>query len=231
MGLRYVKSLSEERDWRRIAAARAERPFGSLADFTRRTRLDERILRRLAEAGALAPFEGRRRAALWEAHGLGKTPATALPIIPSEPRPEFAPLDEFQTIDWDYRFSGHSTHGHPLAPLRAALTAQKLPDARTVAGLPDGRQVRYAGLVICRQRPGTASGVTFMTLEDETGFVNVVIWNRVFDDHAVLARTASFLGVTGRLQAQSDVVHLVADELWAPAIPSRPPTAGSRDFH
>ena len=231
MGLRYVKSLSEDRDWPRIAAARAERSFGSLADFTRRTRLDERILRRLAEAGALAPFEGRRRAALWEAHGLGKTPATALPIIPSEPRPEFAPLDEFQTIDWDYRFSGHSTHGHPLAPLRAALTAQELPDARTVAGLPDGRQVRYAGLVICRQRPGTASGVTFMTLEDETGFVNVVIWNRVFDDHAVLARTASFLGVTGRLQAQSDVVHLVADELWAPAIPSRPPTAGSRDFH
>ena len=231
MGLRYVKSFSEDRDWRRIAAARAERPFGSLADFTRRTRLDERILRRLAEAGALAPFEGRRRAALWEAHGLGKTPATALPIAASEPRPEFAPLDEFQTIDWDYRFSGHSTHGHPLAPLRAALAAQELPDARTVAGLPDGRQVRYAGLVICRQRPGTASGVTFMTLEDETGFVNVVIWNRVFDDYAVLARTASFLGVTGRLQAQSDVVHLVADALWAPAIPSRPPTAGSRDFH
>ena len=231
MGLRYVKSFSEDRDWRRVAAARAERPFASLADFTRRTRLDERILRRLAEAGALAPFEGRRRPALWEAHGLGKTPATALPIVPSEPRPEFAPLDEFQTIDWDYRFSGHSTHGHPLAPLRAALAAQELPDARTVAGLPDGRQVRYAGLVICRQRPGTASGVTFMTLEDETGFVNVVIWNRVFDDYAVLARTASFLGVTGKLQAQSDVVHLVADALWAPAIPSRPPTAGSRDFH
>ena len=61
--------------------------------------------------------------------------------------------------------------------------------------------------------------------------MNVVIWNRVFDDYAVLARTASFLGVTGRLQAQSDVVHLVADALWAPAIPSRPPTAGSRDFH
>ncbi len=231
MGLRYVKSFSEDRDWPRIAVARAERPFASLADFTRRTRLDERILRRLAEAGALAPFEGRRRAALWEAHGLGKTPAAALPIVPSEPRPEFAPLDEFQTIDWDYRFSGHSTHGHPLAPLRAALAAQELPDARTVAGLPDGRQVRYAGLVICRQRPGTASGVTFMTLEDETGFVNVVIWNRVFDDHAVLARTASFLGVTGRLQSQSGVVHLVADELWTPEIPSRPPTAGSRDFH
>ena len=231
MGLRYVKSLSEERDWRRIAAARAERPFASLADFSRRTRLDDRVLRRLAEAGAFAPFEGRRRAALWEAQGLGPASEAPLPVAPDEPLPDFDPLDNFQAIDWDYRFSAHSTRGHPLAPLREALAAQDLPDARTVAGMPDGGQVRYAGLVICRQRPGTASGVTFMTLEDETGFVNVVIWKQVFDDHAVLARTASFLGVSGKLQSESGVVHVVADTLWAPEIPARPPTAGSRDFH
>ncbi len=231
MGLRYVKSLSEERDWRRIAAARAKRPFESLADFSRRTRLDDRVLRRLAEAGAFAPFEGRRRAALWAAQGLGPASEIPLPVAPDEPLPDFDPLDDFQAIDWDYRFSAHSTRGHPLAPLREALAAQKLPDAHTVAGMPDGRRVRYAGLVICRQRPGTASGVTFMTLEDETGFVNVVIWKQVFDEHAVLARTASFLGVTGKLQSESGVVHVVADALWAPEIPSRPPTAGSRDFH
>ena len=231
MGLRYVKSLSEERDWRRIAAARAERPFASLADFSRRTRLDERVLRRLAEAGAFASFEGQRRAALWAAQGLGPAAETPLPVAPDDPLPDFDPLDDFQAIDWDYRFSAHSTRGHPLAPLREALAAQNLPDARTVAGMPDGRRVRYAGLVICRQRPGTASGVTFMTLEDETGFVNVVIWQRVFDDHAVLARTASFLGVSGKLQSESGVVHLVADALWAPEIRTRPPTAGSRDFH
>ena len=94
-----------------------------------------------------------------------------------------------------------------------------------------GRRVRYAGIVICRQRPGTASSVTFMTIEDETGFVNVVIWKRVFDEHAVLARTASFLGVTGRLQSESGVVHIVADVLRTPEVPVRPPTAGSRDFH
>ncbi len=231
MGLRYVKSLSAERDWRRIERARAERSFESLADFSRRTRLDDRVLRRLAEAGAFAPFEGRRRAALWEAQGLGPAAETSLPVAPADPLPDFDPLDDFQTIDWDYRFSAHSTRGHPLAPLREALAAQKLPDAHTVAGMPDGRRVRYAGLVICRQRPGTASGVTFMTLEDETGFVNVVIWKQVFDDHAVLARTASFLGVSGKLQSESGVVHVVADALWAPEIPSRPPTAGSRDFH
>ena len=231
MGLRYVKSLSEERDWRRIEAARAERPFASLADFSRRTRLDDRVLRRLAEAGAFAPFEGRRRAALWEAQGLGAVSETPLPVAPDEPLPDFDPLNDFQAIDWDYRFSAHSTRGHPLVPLREALAAQNLPDARTVTGMPDGRRVRYAGLVICRQRPGTASGVTFMTLEDETGFVNVVIWKQVFEDHAVLARTASFLGVSGKLQSESGVVHVVADALWAPEIPARPPTAGSRDFH
>ena len=231
MGLRYVKGLSEERDWRRVKAARTEWPFASMEDFTCRTRLDDRVVRRLAEAGAFARFEGERRVALWEAQDLGRRPAPVLPIASCEPRPDFEPLGEFETIAWDYRFSAHSTHGHPLAPLRGALTSRRLPDARTVAAMPDGRRVRYAGIVICRQRPGTASSVTFVTLEDETGFVNVVVWKRVFDAHAVLARTASFLGVTGKLQSESGVVHIVADALWAPEIQARPPSAGSRDFH
>ena len=231
MGLRYVKSLSEERDWRRIEAARTERPFASMEDFTRRTRLDEGVVGRLAEAGAFAPFEGERRAALWEALDLGRRPAPSLPLASREPRPDFEPLGAFETIEWDYRFSAHSTRGHPLAPLRDVLTARKLPDACTVAAMPDGRRVRYAGIVICRQRPATASSVTFMTLEDETGFVNVVVWKRVFDQHAVLARTASFLGVTGKLQSESGVVNIVAEALWAPEIRARPPSAGSRDFH
>ena len=231
MGLRYVKSLSEERDWQRIEAARTERPFDSMEDFTRRTLLDEGVVGRLAEVGAFAGFEGERRAALWEALDLGRTPVSSLPHASREPRPDFEPLDEFETIEWDYRFGAHSTRGHPLTPLRDALTSRRLPDACTVAAMPDGRRVRYAGIVICRQRPATASSVTFMTLEDETGFVNVVVWKRVFDEHAVLVRTASFLGVTGKLQSGSGVVHIIAEALWTPAIPARPPTAGSRDFH
>ena len=231
MGLRYVKSLSEERDWRRIETARTERPFDSMEDFTRRTRLDEGVVRRLAEAGGFARFEGERRSALWEALDLGRPPAPSLPLASRESRPDFEPLGKFETIEWDYRFSAHSTRGHPLAPLRDALASRKLPDARTVAAMPDGRRVRYAGIVICRQRPATASSVTFMTLEDETGFVNVVVWKRVFDEHAVLARTASFLGVTGKLQSESGVVNIVAEALWAPEIQVRPPSAGSRDFH
>jgi len=95
----------------------------------------------------------------------------------------------------------------------------------------DGRRVRYAGLVICRQQPGTAQGVTFMTLEDETGFVNVVLWPSVFARHAVLAKTATFLGITGTLQVQQGVVHLVAEKLWKPHVEREPASASSRDFH
>ena len=90
--------------------------------------------------------------------------------------------------------------------------------------------MRYAGLVICRQRPSTAGGIVFMTLEDETGFLNVVVWDRVFAQYAVIAKTTSFLGVTGKLQVQDGVVHLVAESLWVPKI-DRPPRTRSRDFH
>ena len=231
MGFRYVKGFSEKRDFAPLARARATRPFRSVADVARRAGLDEAALRRLAEAGAFASFEKARRAALWDARGLAATPAPPLPIAPGERIPAFEPLSDFETITWDYAANGHSTAGHPLAPLRGALTAQRLPDARTVAAMRDGCEVRYAGVVICRQRPATASGVTFMTLEDETGFVNLVIWKRVFDRHAVLAKTAAVLGVTGRLQATDGVVHIVADSLWAPRLDTAPATAGSRDFH
>jgi error-prone DNA polymerase len=115
--------------------------------------------------------------------------------------------------------------------LREAIARLGLPEARTVNGWTHGRRVRYAGLVICRQRPGTAGGVTFMTLEDETGFVNLVVWQRVFERYQVLVKTESFLGVTGKLQAQDGVTHLVADHLWKPDLTTRPVEPRSRDFH
>ena len=172
MGLRYVKGLGKG-DWERIEKARHESPFASMEDFSRRTRLDEKGLTALAEAGAFQGFEATRRSALWKARGLRKEDPDTFLSVP-ETDVSFPELDAFETIAWDYDASSHSTHGHPLAPLREVLKAQKLPDAKTVAGMRNGRRVRFAGLVICRQRPGTASGVTFMTLEDETGFVNLV---------------------------------------------------------
>jgi error-prone DNA polymerase len=86
-------------------------------------------------------------------------------------------------------------------------------------------------MVICRQRPGTASGVTFFTLEDETGFVNVVVWKQVFDRHAALAKTAALLGVTGEIQKADGVIHLIAKSLWTPDVALAEQTHRSRDFH
>ena len=145
--------------------------------------------------------------------------------------PLFAALDDSETINWDYRTTRHSPRGHPLAPLRPQLEKRRLPDATRVAAMKDGERVRYAGLVICRQRPGTASGVVFMTLEDETGFVNLVLWEKVFKKFQTMAKTQSFLGVTGKIQTQDGVTHLVVEQCWVPDITTTPEQVRSRDFH
>jgi error-prone DNA polymerase len=237
MGVRYVKGF-HERHWERIESARRQRAFTSIEDLVRRTGLQEGSLTRLAEAGAFAGLDRKdlavaenRRAALWKVRGAVATPETPLPIEVNEATPEFVPLDAFETISWDYDTTRHSPRGHPLGPLREALLKRKLPDARSVTSMSDGQRVRYAGMVICRQRPGTASGVVFMTLEDETGFVNVVIWSKIFDEHAVLIKTSSFLGITGKLQVQDGVVHLIAEGFWTPPLRLRPSSGGSHDFH
>lgn len=230
MGLRYVKGLGQS-DARRIAAARSERAFASLSDFVRRADLDSDALVRLAEAGALAGFGLDRRQALWEVRSLASSRHDTLPITRQDDSPCFLALDAFETIGWDYAAASHSVRGHPLGPLRERLRALNLPTAEMVAALPHGKRARYAGMVICRQRPSTASGVTFMTLEDETGFVNLVIWKDVFLRHEVITRTAAFLGVSGRIQSEDGVVHLIADELWIPRLDLEPVSASSRDFH
>jgi len=230
MGLRYVKGLGES-DWRRIEEARRASQFVSLEDFVRRTGLDEGALNLLAEAGAFDGFDPERRKALWEVRKLVRTRRETLSLPAREAGPAFDPLSAFEEVTWDYRTTLHSPRRHPLEPLRAALQAQGLPHARAVASMQDGKRVRYAGLVICRQRPGTAGGVVFMTLEDETGFVNVVLWERVFEQYATLAKTANFLGITGTLQTEDGVVHLVAEKLWAPQINRAITSAPSRDFH
>ena len=162
---------------------------------------------------------------------MARTRKESLSLVGRERNPNFAPLTDFEEVAWDYRSSAHSVRRHPLAPMRAALIRHGLPDARTVAAMKNGATIRYAGLVICRQRPGTAGGVVFMTLEDETGFLNAVVWESVFQRYAVLAKTASFLGITGKLQVEDGVVHLVAEELWEPRLAMKPASAGARDFH
>jgi error-prone DNA polymerase len=229
MGLRYVKGIGEG-DWDVIRLARATMPFESLEDFVRRATLNEDVLAVLAEAGAFDSLGVDRRNALWDLHRLTRARAESLLLASRELSPRFKPLSTFEEVSWDYRTSSHSARRHPLAPLRGALAARGLPDARTVAQMSNGARIDYAGLVICRQRPGTAGGVVFMTLEDESGLVNVVVWESVFQRYAVLAKTVSFLGISGKLQVESDVVHLVAERFWKPDLRQRPAAPRSRDF-
>jgi len=231
MGLRFVKGLGE-RERERLEAAPP--PFRDLADFARRTGLGRRPLLALAEAGAYGSLGLDRRRALWAVRGLLAHERAGLDLAPPvapDRLPRFAPLADPQKVSWDYRTSLHSTRGHPMQRLRPALDRRAIPDARTLNTLPPDRRVRYVGMVICRQRPGTATGVTFMTLEDETGFVNLVVWKQVFERYESVAKTAAVLEIDGRLQSEHGVVHLIADRLREPDLGGDDGVPRSRDFH
>ena len=229
MGLRWIKGM-QLAEGEQIVAARRERPFASVQDFVRRARISSRAYATLAEAGALGVLARERRDALWQVHGWIARRDDAMALGDPDAAVALDRLTHLDEIMWDYAASDHSTRGHPLAPLRDELRARRWPDARTVIGGRNGQSIEYVGLVICRQQPGTASGVVFMTLEDETGFVNVVLWQRVFQEFSNVIRATSLLGVAGRLQVQ-DTVHLIADRVWAPKL-SRPVIdVASHDFH
>ena len=234
MGLRYVKGLGAA-DGEKIVAVRQESPIASIAAFARRTGLGRKALVALAEADALRNLGSRnlrpqnRRDAIWQALAV---PPEDPPLL-QETTPGFDPLDRFESIVWDHRTTSHSTQGHLLLPLRSRIAAAGLPTALEVTRLRNGTRARYAGIVICRQRPGTASGVLFMTLEDETGFVNLILWPDVFEKHRHLAQTLSFLGAAGRVQAENESTHIVVEQLFRPQISRMPdpPAVPSRDFH
>lgn len=229
MGLRYVKGLGEA-DWQRIDSARRAGPFRSLSDFASRTGLRQDILDRLAQAGAFTPGTARRRQAFWQVQGLHDAAGDTLSLETRDAPVPFEPLSDLESIVWDYRTTDHSPRGHPLAHLRRLIAAQGLPDAATVQRMPHGRRVDYAGIVICRQRPKTAKGVIFMTLEDETGFVNVILWRDVYERFRVPVKTLSFMGISGPLQNESNVVHIVVESVWEPEIGAKPIGRKSRDF-
>jgi error-prone DNA polymerase len=232
MGLRYVKGLGAREE---EALKWAPPPYHSLEDFVARTRMNRNAYAKLAESGALDSLvqgQAGRRDALWEVRELHTRlqDSLTMPASPEEPV-RFAALSNGEEILWDYRRTHHSTRGHPIENIRKELSARGMPTARELNARPHGTHARYVGMTICRQRPGTATGVTFYTLEDETGFVNLVVWRQVFDRHTVLARTALLLGVTGRLQVESNVVHLIADELWDPEFSVAGDGTTTRNFH
>ena len=228
MGLRYVKGLGViERE--RLESS--EPPYPNLATFVRQTRLNKKALHALAEAGAFECFGLNRRDAIWQVRSLSRFAQDSLPLEPASSQISFASLASDDEVIWDYRSTHHSTRGHPMRGLRHALRSRGIPEAMRIHDCTHGDELDYVGMVICRQRPGTASGVTFFTLEDETGFVNVVVWKQVFERHAALAKTAALLGVTGEIQKADGVIHLMAKSLWAPDVTLADQTHRSRDFH
>ncbi|MFZ6179399.1 error-prone DNA polymerase [Nannocystis pusilla] len=217
MGLRYVKGLGV---LDRAALEGAPPPYASLDEFARRTRLSAPALHALAEAGALIGFGLDRRAALWRVRGLAAARGDALALPEAAPPPAqqtlFTPLTAGEAVLWDYRRTHHSTRGHPLSEWRPALRRLGIEGAAAVARLPGGTPIDYVGAVTCRQRPPTAGGVTFYTLEDETGMLSVIVWASVYERYGLIGRTAQILGVSGRLQREQGVLHLIADTLWDP---------------
>jgi error-prone DNA polymerase len=212
LGLRMVKSLGEEAA-ERIVAARVLAPFTSVQDLTARANLPRRELEALAEAGALRELSGNRHLTFWQVAGSERQlPLAPVPLAP-EGTPLLAPPTEGQNIAADYRSAGLTLGRHPLALLRPQLDAAHIVSAAALRELPHGQVVRVAGIVTARQRPQSAAGVMFVTLEDETGYVNLILWERVWSRARRIASGSRLLEVHGMLQREGLVTHVVAQKL------------------
>ena len=185
----------------------------TIGDLAKQTALTQPDLQRLAAAGALASIAGHRRNAHWLAAGTQAQSQLLQDAPIHEAPPQLPAPTEGQDIAADYMSTGLTLGRHPLALLRPRFKRMKLVTAADLANLTDGDYVRTAGIVTCRQRPGTASGVVFVTLEDETGYINVVIWSHLVERQRRELLGARLLGVEGKLQREGDVIHLVARRL------------------
>jgi error-prone DNA polymerase len=221
LGLRMVSGLSEK-EGKRIAAGKPYRSVGEL-------KLDRKNLRCLAAAGALQSLAGHRRLAHWSAAGAERRAPLDAPAL--EPLPALVAPGEGEEIVADYASLGLTLGRHPLALLRTRLQQLRFMDSRKLQLLPHGSTARVAGLVTCRQRPDTASGVVFVTLEDESGCMNVVVWHRLVESQRAELLGARLLGVHGVVERDGDVVHLVARRLVDHSALLGPLAAPSRDFH
>jgi error-prone DNA polymerase len=219
LGLQLVKSLSKA-GAERLIAARSERPFASVADLAARAALDRGDLEALAAAGALAALSGNRHLAFWEVAGAERplpiataASGTSAGTGGAEGRPLLTAPTEGEGIAADYASLGLTLGRHPLALLRARLNALGLLPARALLESGHGARVRTAGIVLMRQRPATAGGVTFLTLEDESGQVNVIVWERIARMQRRPLLESRLLEVHGELQSQEGVTHLIARRL------------------
>ena len=232
LGFRQIKGMNEAAATRIVTARRAA--YNSPAELKRRAGLDRATLIRLAEADAFRSMAMDRRQALWDVHALKEgelplfaaaeansgehRPGSNLPPIEGgpagdgdQPWAELPVMGMGEHVIEDYTSLRLSLKAHPLALLRDHLRPRRLTTAKGIWSTPPGSRIAIAGLVIVRQRPGSAKGVIFATLEDETGFANIIVWPKVFDRYRPIIMRSRLLEARGRLQREGRVIHLVAD--------------------
>jgi error-prone DNA polymerase len=231
LGLRLVKGLGEEAG-RRIEAARRVRGFAGVEDLVMRAVLDKRETEALAHAGALVGFGLGRREAIWKVraprHRDDLLAGVNLDAHGSEhTEPDLPALTRAEQLVLDYETTGVAVGDHAMKVIRASLPAS-YKNARELETAPHGSTVSTAGMVICRQRPGTASGVVFVTMEDETGFVNLILWPKTFERWRHVATTSSMLVAHGKVERDGSVVYVVPERLERLSLYDVP--SMSRDF-
>ena len=234
LGLRMVSGL-QQAVAERICTARAKGPFTSTQDLALRCALDAGDLKALASADALISLSGHRRQQVWDASALRPAPALLQGVPIDEDVLELPPADEGEEVTFDYAATGLTLRSHPLQLLREQLSKQKLLTAAQMRDYPSGRLVRACGIVTARQQPGTAKGVVFVTLEDETGSVNIIFWKAVkeqFRDAVYRARLMAVYGVWQRDEATGGQVrHVIAKRVVDMTHLLGELATTSRDFH
>ncbi|MCG8273885.1 error-prone DNA polymerase [Aquamicrobium sp. NLF2-7] len=223
LGLRMVKGLGDA-EAARLVSCREDRSFASVDDLWRRAGISAAALVELAEADAFRPSLGlARREALWAIKPLRDEPLPLFAaaarreaeVLPeqAEPAVSLRPMTAGREVVEDYGHLGLTLRRHPLSFLRPDLARQRIMTCADAVACRDRRGVHVAGLVLVRQRPGSAKGVMFITLEDETAVANLVVWTKIFEKYRRIVLGSGMIGVKGRVQREGEVVHIVAHEL------------------
>lgn len=231
LGFRLVKGVSEA-GIESLVAARTTAPLSGVDDVVRRTRLRRDEVERLAEAGAFEGLSAGRREAMWRVRAPRETGLFGATDIEPHRRAGLPALSAREQLSLDYGTTGISIHDHPMRHLRSRLKRRRVRRSEEQTGFHKGQRVTVAGVVLTRQRPATASGVVFLTLEDETGTFNLVLYNHVFERYELVARHASIVLARGKVDRRGPVVHIQVDHLERLDLPAGGDVeVRSRDFH
>jgi error-prone DNA polymerase len=230
LGMRQIAGIRQAAA-ERIVAERNVAPFESADDLARRAELEQHEMRLLAGADALASLSGHRRQQVWDASGLRRPPKLLRDAPVDEAFLALPEAPEGEEVIHDYATTGLTLRSHPLALLRPHLAKRRLRTSAELQEMPNGRLVRYAGIVTLRQQPETANGVIFMSLEDETGVVQVIIWKSLREKQRPEVLRSRLLAVYGVWQREGDVMSLIAGQLQDLSPLLGHLSTSSRDFH